>query len=318
MVLTIVFLSVVVLIPAPAQAQDLDRRIAVQPGGRLQVDLDMGQANRSQRVSLEVRSHDADEVWVVADLSGLGASSVKFRLDHDARGVVRLYGRAGGLMSWLFGGPGVHVRVWIPQDFSVDLRCPSGLIRIEELNGEIRARTRDAPIEVRGAEGNVHLRTEAGSVRVTEVVGNVTVRASSGSLELSWVTGNIEARTGQGDISVRHVVGQLDLRADSGEISLREVRGLAEVKTERGAVYASFAGPPAGRLETRRGSVEIVFPARFGAQLEARTRHGTVEVDADVRADGKRGPGYFIGAINGGGDPLHLYTARGTIRVYPR
>ena len=221
MILTIVLLSVVVLIPAPAQAQDLDRRIVVQPGGRLQVDLDMGQENRSERVSLEVRSHDADEVWAVADLSGLGASSVKFRLDHDERGVVRLYGRAGGLMSWLFGGPGVHVRVWIPQDFSVDLRCPSGLIRIEELNGEIRARTRDALIEVRGAEGNVHLRTQAGSVRVSEVVGNVTVRASSGSLELSWVTGKIEARTGQGDISVRHVVGQLDLRADSGEISLR-------------------------------------------------------------------------------------------------
>ncbi len=111
MLLTIALLSVVVLIPAPAQAQDLDRRIAVQPGGRLLVDLDLGQENRSERVSLEVRSHDADEVWAVADLSGLGASSVKFRLDHDERGVVRLYGRAGGLMSWLFGGPGVHVRV---------------------------------------------------------------------------------------------------------------------------------------------------------------------------------------------------------------
>ena len=318
MIWTIALVSIVVLMPAQVLAEDLDRRIAVQPGGRLQVDLDLGDENRSERVSLEVRSHDADEVWAVADLSGLGASSVKFRLDHDERGVVRLYGRAGGLMSWLFGGPGVHVRVWIPQDFSVDLRCPSGPIQIEEVNGEIRARTQDAPIEVRGVEGSVHLRTQAGAVRVTEVVGDVTVRTAGGSVELSWVTGDVEARTGRGNIAVRHVVGQMDLRTDAGEIGLREVRGLADAKTERGAVYVSFAGPPSGRLETRRGSVEVVFPARFGARLEARTRNGTVEVDAGFGADGKRGPDHFIGDINGGGDPLHLYTARGTIRVYPR
>ena len=318
MIWTIALVSVVVLMPAQVLAEDLDRRIAVQPGGRLQVDLDLGDENRSERVSLEVRSHDADEVWAVADLSGLGASSVKFRLDHDERGVVRLYGRSGGLMSWLFGGPGVHVRVWIPQDFSVDLRCPSGPIRIEELNGEIRARTRDAPIEVRGVEGSVHLRTQAGAVRVMEVVGDVTVRTAGGSVELSWVTGDIEARTGRGNIAARHVVGQIDLRTDAGEIGLHEVRGLADAKTERGAVYVSFAGPPSGRLETRRGSVEVVFPARFGARLEARTRNGTVEIDAGFGANGKRGPDHFIGDINGGGNPLQLYTARGTIRVHPR
>ena len=318
MLLTIALVSIVALIPARAAAEDLDQRIAVHPGGRLQVDLDLGEENRSERVSLEVRSHDADEVWAVADLSGLGASSVKFRLDHDERGVVRLYGRAGGLMSWLFGGPGVHVRVWIPQDFSVDLRCPSGPIRIEELNGEIRVRTRDALIEVRSVEGSLHLRTQAGAVYVSEVVGDVSVRTSGGSVELSWVTGDVEARSGQGNIVARHVVGQIDLRTDSGEISLQEVRGLTDAKTERGAIYASFAGPPSGRLETRRGSVEVVFPARFGVQLEARARNGTVEVNAGAGSDGIRGPDHFSGAINGGGDPLQVYTARGSIRVQPR
>ncbi len=318
MILVVALSSVLALIPARVHAEDLDQRIAVSPGGRLQVDLDLGEETRSERVSLEVRSHDADEVWAVADLSGLGASSVKFRLDHDDRGVVRLYGRAGGLMSWLFGGPGVSVRVWVPQDFSVDLRCPSGPIRVEELSGEIRARTQDAPIEVRSIEGNLDLRTRAGTVRVTEVVGDVAIRTLDGSVELSWVTGDIDARTGRGDIHARHINGQLDLRTDAGEIGLREVRGMAEAKTERGAVYASFVGPPAGRLETRRGSVEVIFPARFGVQLEARARGGTVEVGFGAGGDGQRGRDHFVGAINGGGDLLHVYTARGSIRVQPR
>ncbi len=53
----------------------------------------------------------------------------------------------------------------------------------------------------------------------------------------------------------------------------------------------------------------MTFPARFGAQLDARTSNGTVEVDE------RRGGSEFVGAINGGGAPLQIYTARGTIRV---
>jgi DUF4097 and DUF4098 domain-containing protein YvlB len=281
------------------------------------VDLDLGEDLRSNRVSLDVRSHDADEVWAVADLSGLGASSVKFRIEHDDQ-VVRLYGRAGGLMSWLFGGPGVSVRIWVPRAFSVDLRCPTGSIRIEEISGEIRARTHEGAIDVNGAEGRLHLRTREGAVGVTEVQGDVTVRAGEGPIELSWVTGNVEIRTGRGDIQARHIDGQTNLRTDEGEIAIRDLRGPADALTERGAVYASFDGPPAGRLETRRGSVEVTFPDHVGLQLDARTGHGTVELGGGVRARGQREANRFVGAINGGGSPLWIYTTRGTIRVRRR
>ena len=47
--------------PAPDTA--LDQRIPAAPGGLLQVDVDLGAEARADRVSLEVRAHDADEVW---------------------------------------------------------------------------------------------------------------------------------------------------------------------------------------------------------------------------------------------------------------
>ena len=315
--LALALLSLLLLTPAPALAEDLDERLAVQPGGLLQVDLDLGEDLRSDRVSLDVRSHDADEVWAVADLSGLGASSVKFRIEQDDQ-VVRLYGRAGGLMSWLFGGPGVSVRVWVPRKFAVDLRCPTGSIHLEEISGEIRARTHDGTIDVNGAEGQLHLRTREGAVRVTEVLGDVTVRAGAGPIELSWLTGNVQARTGRGDILAKHIDGQTDLRTDEGEITIRDLRGAADVKTERGAVYASFVGPPEGRLETRRGSVEVAFPDHVGLQLDARSGQGRVELGHGIKASGKRETNRFVGAINGGGSPLWIYTTRGTIRVHRR
>jgi hypothetical protein len=293
---------------APMPASALDRRIAVEPTGLLQVDLDLGEEVRAERVSLEVRSHDADEVWLVAELSGLGASSVKFRVEHDGQ-TVRLYGRSGGVMSWLFGGPGVRVNVWVPRHFSLDLRSSSGPVRVEDVSGDIRARTTDGLIEVRATEGPLRLRTTSGAVEVIEARGDVEVKSTGGSVAIAWVSGDVEVRTGEGDIAMRYVSGRGQLRTGSGEIEIREASGAMQAKTEQGAIYASFASAPEGRLETRRGSVIVAFPGRFGAQLEARTSNGSVEVDE------RRGGSEFVGPVNGGGPPLYIYTARGTIRV---
>jgi DUF4097 and DUF4098 domain-containing protein YvlB len=299
------------------RAEGLDSRIPVQPGGLLQIDLDLGEEGRADRVSLDVRSHEADEVYATADLSGLGASSVTFRVEPDDNGV-RLYGRSGGLMSWLFGGPGVVVRVWVPRSFSIDARSSSGPIRIEDVVGKIRVRTTEASIEVRGIEGSVSARTDSGDVSVIEVQGEVSVRASEGSIELSWISGTSRVLTGEGDITARHVDGAMDLRTDSGEISLRDVRGDTHARTEVGAVYASFAAAPEGVLETQRGSVEVVFPSHAGTALEARSGHGSVVILDGIDANGQRGEDFFVGEVNGGGPSLHIYTARGNVRVGQR
>jgi hypothetical protein len=295
----------------------LDQRVPAHAGGLLQVDVDLGPETRFERVALEVRSHDADEVWAVADVSGPGASSVSFRLEHDEQGV-RLYGRAGGLLSWLFGGPSVQLRVFVPRDFSVDLRSASGPIRVEDVTGTTRARTTNGRLEVRGAEGPMRLRTTGGDVAVTEAQGNVEIRAQTGSIELGWIKGAVDARTGQGDIVARHLDGPVDLRADQGELQLRDVRGEVSAKTESGAVYASFLADPSGVLETQRGSVEVSLPAHAKLALDARSGRGRVEVGEGLAIDGPRAEDRVVGALNGGGETLRIYTARGAVRVDAR
>lgn len=300
--------------PLPTGAQDLDQRIPVEPGGLLQIDLDLGPETRSERVLLEIRSHEADEVYAVADLEGLGASTVRFRVDRDERGV-RLYGRSGGILSWLFGGPGLTVRVWIPREFDVDARNESGPIRIEDLSGNIRARSDAAAVEIRSVVGNVRVHSETGRVEISEVEGEVRVRVTSAPIELAWITGRARVQSGGGDISARHLEGELELRTDRGEVGLRDVRGRAHVKTERGSVYASFAAAPEGRLETQRGSVEVVFPGHTGADLDARSGEGTVQVLDGLVVATESPSDRYVGAVNGGGRPLEIYTARGNVRV---
>jgi hypothetical protein len=300
-----------------ARAQDLDERVPAQSGGQLQVDLDFGEEGAFERVSLEVRSHDADEVWAVADLSGIGASDVVFRLEHDERGV-RLYGRAEGLLSWVFGGPGVVMRVWVPREFGADLRCTSGPIRVEDLTGAVRARTAGSSIDVRSVDGSVELRTERGAITATEVQGGVSVRSAGGPVALRWIAGPVDVTADAGEVRLAHVGGRVEVRLESGEVVLDDVRGPADVKLEQGAIAATFTDAPAGSLETRSGSVEVLLPEHAGAELQARSGRGSVEVDASVRPEGTRAADQFVGKLNGGGPPLRVFTARGSVRVAAR
>ncbi len=309
--------ALLVFVPTTARTDDLDQRVYVKPGGHLQVDLDLGEEIKPEQASLQVISHDADQVWVRAETLGWGASDVKFRLDQDER-VVRLYGSVSGLFTMMFGGPSIRVRVWVPRGFSVDLRSTTGPIRVEEIAGKVRARTLNGSIEVVGVDGPLILRTANGGVNVTEIRGDVAIRAGEGAIEVSWVSGSVRASTGSGAIRAQHLDGRVDVRTDDGEISLRQVRGRVEARTEAGAIYASFLGEPEGAVETRRGSVEVTLPRDAGIDLDARSADGSVELDSTLQIDGERAAGHAIGQLNGGGASLRIYTARGNVRLGTR
>jgi hypothetical protein len=64
--------------------------------------------------------------------------------------------------------------------------------------------------------------------------------------------------------------------------------------------------------------VEVVLPDHVGAALDARTASGRVDVVNGLAVRGDRGPDFVVGQVNGGGDPLKVFTARGTIRLVRR
>lgn len=309
-------LALAVLLVAPALA-DYAESMAVTPGGGLEIDIDLGAGLRPDPGELLVSSHDRDEVRIEAEASGWGAWSIRFDLSGDADRS-RFVASVGGSFSWMFGGPRLRVRVWVPREFSVDVRCSAGPIRIEEVHGEIRARTSNADIELVSGEGSARLRTSDGGIQVTELLGDVEIRTSEGPVEVSWVSGDVDVRTGGGSIELTHVDGRVSATTDRGPITLQDVSGPVEARTERGPVFASFRGAPAGFLETRRGSVEVFLPAETGAELEARSLRGEVDIAPGLAWEGERGEQHVLGRINGGGAALRLYTARGLVRVGER
>ncbi len=217
----------------------------------------------------------------------------------DERGL-RLYGSAGGLVSWILGGPVVAERVFVPRAFSADLRCGSGPIRVEDLTGSVRARTRGSAIEVRAVDGDLELRSGSGAIAASEVRGEVEARTSGGSVRMAEVSGDLDARTAGGSIELRDVVGPVVARTSGGTVRVR------------------FSRLPEGDLETSGGSVEAEIPGDAGVDLEATTSGGRVELSRDVAFDGSRERSSAVGRINGGGPRLRLHTSGGGVRVRTR
>lgn len=298
-------------------AADLDEHVPAQPGGILEVDLDLGDGLRPDPGEIDIRAHASEDVHVTSEASGWGTYGVHLRVEREDRRV-RLVGRVSGSTTWLFGGPRVEVAIRVPRAFQVDVRTSAGPVRVEDVGGSVRVRTDTGDIEVRGAEGPVRLRTEEGILRVSETLGSVDARTGDGAVHVHAVTGDVDVRTGNGPVEVERVSGRVDARSDKGGIELVDVGGPVEVKTERGAVFASFVDDPAGAIETRRGPVEVALPADTSAQLETRVPRGELDVAQSLGAREARNGDATTLELGHGGPALQIYAAQGGVRVRTR
>ena len=255
-------------VEATAAARFTDRAPAA-PGGRLAVALERG--------SVRIVSHDRPEVRVEADVRGLGASSVHFRLERESAGL-RLRVETDEWLRFLSGGPSVRVRIRVPRAYSVDVATVGGPIEVIALRGDVVARSRGGEIHVANVEGRVDLVTSNGRIQITAIRGRLRARSVGGWIAISDVRGPVEAATGDGQIRIGGVIGAVDARSRGGPIALS-------------------------------------LPARARADVDARTRSGRIHVEPGVALRGDVGPRHARGAINGGGDPLLLRSAAGHITL---
>jgi hypothetical protein len=266
----------------------LEEHIPVEPGGTLFIDLDRG--------SVEVRSHDANEVHIQAEARGWASGMVSFsvsRNDND----VEFDGSVDGWFPNLLGQPRIRVRAWVPREYSVEIETRGGSIRVEEISGRLAALTRGGRVEAGRIAGPVLARTSGGRIDIFDVLGDLRARTSGGSIRLAGVKGDLEARTSGGSIKIEDAGGEVDARTSGGSITAR------------------FVEEPWGRLETSGGSISVEFRQGAGSDLDARASGGQVKIDHSIRSEGKHGRHSFRGTLNGGGAPLQLRTSGGSIRV---
>ncbi len=278
-------------LPLGARADEYRERVDVVPGGTLAIDLAAG--------SVEVETGDDDEVRVEARVTGFGAGAVRFRLSSDGRDAT-FVGSSGGWTLGILGGPRIRVVARVPERYSVRVETGGGKIEIEEIDGEIDARTSGGGIAVDGTTGDVRLRTSGGRIQAENIEGDLDARTSGGEIRVSDVKGSVEVKT------------------SGGWIQIDGAGGLVRAATSGGSISVRFDGLPEGSIQTSGGGIDVEIPEGVGIDLDAQTSGGRVVVRAEVMPSSLISRSQLKGSLNGGGAPLLLRTSGGNISVEER
>jgi DUF4097 and DUF4098 domain-containing protein YvlB len=286
--------ALALLLAVPASADfELQRELALEPGGRFEIDADAG--------SLTVRGFEGSGVSVRIT-SAESEEEIAARYDIDfleeaGRAAVRVKHRG---RSW-FGThrDRLHLEIRVPVETDLDLETSGG------------------GIEVRGIVGRVDLETSGGRVEIEDITGEVDAHTSGGGMEAIDIEGDARLRTSGGRVSIDGVTGDLYASSSGGSIEVRDAAGHVDVSTSGGPItaYLATGNGAGGSLSTSGGSVTVYVDPGVGLEVDASTSGGSVSLDMPVTVQGRLSRSSISGTLNGGGPTLRLRSSGGSIRL---
>ncbi len=199
--------------------------------------------------------------------------------------------RPDGLVSIANVAGSVTVTGWDRDEVQVTGRAGRGVevVRVESRGGSVEVevelirRSRgwdgDARLEVRVPRGSdLDVEVVSAEVEVSGVEGDVAVEAVSGSVD---VTGRLR------DLDVEAVSGSIDVEADADRASFESVSGRIRLKGQvrdieadsvSGGIEIDTGEIRRAELETTSGRIEISGSLARGAEIDAESHSGSVEL----------------------------------------
>jgi DUF4097 and DUF4098 domain-containing protein YvlB len=180
---------------------------------------------------------------------------------------------------------------------------------------------------------NIQASSSDGSIRAEAIEGKLVLTTADGSVTGSRLGGTIQIRSGDGSIRLDEVAGNLDLETTDGSIGLEATPSVLKARTGDGAIRVNINSETAmtdnWELTTSDGSVTVMLPAVFNAEIDAETSDGAVRASHPLLADERRGEGdsrderresrrLLRSTMGDGGKLLRIRTGDGTIRIERR
>jgi hypothetical protein len=286
-----------------AETEDVEQKsFDVRPGGTLTMDVTPG--------SIEIKSGTGNVVKVRVIKKAKASSERKamelfekyeIHYDHSGKDVTieSEYERSRGFFSSSRNRLNVKYIVTVPEEYNLDLKTSGGSIKVDEIEGDVKAKT------------------SGGSLKFAQIKGTLWGRTSGGSITLEGCDGNVDVNTSGGSIRIGKVEGEVKAVTSGGSIRVKEVMGSINARTSGGSVSAYISEQPRGncKLTTSGGSVTIKLAENIKADVDARTSGGRVYTDFPVTVQGKLKKTHLKAEINGGGPELYLRTSGGSIHI---
>ena len=132
---------------------------------------------------------------------------------------------------------------------------------------------------------------------------------------------DLDLEAHNGGLSVADVNGKLELGTQNGSVALENVGGDVHARTQNGSLNVRLTGSRwegAGlNAETQNGSVRLMVPDNYSAQLETGTVNGRINTDIPITVKGNISRRMSF-AIGGGGPTIRAMTTNGSVTIARR
>jgi DUF4097 and DUF4098 domain-containing protein YvlB len=277
------------LYPLAWAGEDVDRSLAVDPEGMVEIF--------NPRGEIEVYGWDRAEVRVVGELDDL-AERLRFEV-HGNTTIIRVELPERNV-NW---GDGSELEIYLPATSMLKIDGVSAEVEVEGVAGAIAIRTITGDVEVQGIRSRTQINTVSGDVEVMEGTGSLTVVTT---------TGDCKAELDATSVSIDTMSGAVELELGAFDtLNLSSVSGTLEVEGRLN---------PAGRVSAQSvdGDIELRFGGPVNAQIRARTVAGG-EIDNELTEDEPAtlsSSQLLLETTSGDGSAeIHVSTVSGTIEL---
>jgi hypothetical protein len=226
----------------------------------------------------------------------------------------------------------ISFKVFVPKDVSTDLATSGGSISISGLNGKqdfttsggsleikntsgkVDGRTSGGSIYVKNSKDEIELTTSGGSIYAKNCDGKIKLTTSGGSLHLDDLKGDIKATTSGGSIKGSSISGELLTHTSGGSIKLEGLSCSLDASTSGGGINVSVTSLGKYiKLRNSGGGIDLELPAGKGMNLDIAGNR--IKTNKLSNFDGKVDEDEIEGKINGGGIPVEIKSASGTVSL---
>jgi hypothetical protein len=280
-----------------AHAEDVVKSYSVTGRANVRVDTNDG--------SVRVTASDSKQIEFRVEYQGFELGK-NLRIDSRQDGdkvelVARITGHWGINFSWGHNSRRLHIEVRMPRDADLQVETGDGSVEVESVNGTVNIHTGDGSVKANSLAGNIDLHTSDGSITVDSMKGDIRLRTGDGSIEAHNLDGKVEADSGDGHIRLAGRFEALNVKTGDGSVNAQVLPG--------SKMATSWS------LRTGDGSVDMVLPADFQADINATTGDGHISLSIPVTVEGTFSKSELRGKMNGGGQALTIHTGDGSIRL---
>lgn len=243
------------MVDGRGHVEQIEEKYAVEPGGTLTVDADLGSirvepwSRNEVDVFVEKRTRIVDEARARQELE-----EVEVDISQHRDGVRIEVDRPGWFKKTRVS---VKMKVRVPETYNLDLKTSGGDIETGDLKGDINARTAGGNVDIGiVSEGVVTAGTAGGDIRVRGGGRETSVSTAGGNITVERADGGVTAKTAGGNIEIGDTDGDVDVKTAGGNIEIGRVQGNVTAGTVGGNIEI---GPTLGDVDVKTvgGSIDI-------------------------------------------------------------